>query len=171
MKLNMLAHLITLSFVLVMGVYLMVQDRFGFGVKLVALVVTVCGLYLLTQRDLYLPFLGRAAFPMGIVQDEVAPKGANVSHELTFDSKNDGKRVIYWGAKPSQQVVPNPWDAYQDFSNAGVAIIKNGKATVKFFCPTAYKVPWGKTLNRHIHYRVCCERGLMEPVQTAYITC
>lgn len=171
MKLNMIAHIVTLSFVLILGVYLMVQERFGFGVKVYALFASVLALYLLLQRDLYLPFLGRAAFPMGLVQNEEAPKGANVSHELEFDAKDEGKRVIYWGAKPSQQVIPNPWDAYQDFSNAGVAVIKNGKAIVKFFCPTAYKVPWGKTLNRHIHYRVCCDRGLMGPVETAFIKC
>lgn len=171
MKINMLALVLTLTFVLIMGIYLMVQDRFGFGVKLYALLVTVLALYLLLQRDMYLPFLGASAFPLGVVKNEVSPNGANVSYTLEFDAKDEGKRVIYWGSKPSQQVVPNPWDAYQDFSNAGVSIIQNGKAVVKFFCPSKYQVPWGKTLNRHIHYRVCCEGGLMGPVKTQFITC
>lgn len=170
-KLNMLAQLLTLSFVLIMGIYLMMQERFGFGVKVYALLVSVLALYLLLQRDTYLPFLGRAAFPSGLVQKDVVPNGANVSHELEFEPIDEGKRVVYWGSKPSQQVVPNPWDAYHDFSNAGVATIQNGKATVKFFCPARYQIPWGKTLNRHIHYRVCCDSGLMGPVKTVYIHC
>lgn len=171
MKLNMLAHVITLSFVLIISVYLMIQEKFSFGLKLYALFASVLALYLLLQRDLYLPFLGHAAFPLGVVQNEIAPKDSNVSHELEFSAKDEGKRVIYWGAKPSQQVVPNPWDAYQDFTNAGVSVIKNGKAVIQFFCPSKYQVPWGKTLDRHIHYRVCCERGLMGPVQTVFINC
>lgn len=170
-KMNMLAHILTLSFVLVAGVYFMTQERFHFGVKLYALFVGVLALYLLLQRDVYLPFLGSAAFPLGLVDREITPSGANVTHDLAFDAKDEGKRVVYWGAKPSQQLVPNPWDAYHDFSNAGVSIIRNGTATIKFFCPTKYKVPWGKTLDRHVHYRVCCENGLMGPVQTAWVKC
>ena len=171
MRMNILAHVLTLTFVVIMGIYLMVQDRFGFGVKLYALLVTVLALYLLLQRDLYLPFLGASAFPLGVVKSDMAPNGANVSYTLDFDAKDEGKHVIYWGSKPSQNVFPNPWDAYEDFSNAGVATIQNGKATVKFFCPSKYQVPWGKTLDRHIHYRVCCEKGMMSPVKTKYIKC
>lgn len=170
-KLNMFAHVATLSFVVIVSFYLMTQPKIMFVYKLYALAMSMLAIYLLSQRNTYLPFLGTAAFPMALLKDEIAPSGANVTHILTFEPEDEGKRVVYWGAKPSNNVVANPWDAYQDFSNSGVARISDGRAVIKFFCPSKYNVPWGTTIDRHIHYRICCDQGLMGPVQTTYVNC
>jgi hypothetical protein len=142
--------------------------------KFITLVVLIMALWLLFQRDTYLPFLGMAAFPPSLVPNqEVAPKGASKEVVLPINAP-DGTRVIYWGAlpAPSGAVARTPMLAYGDYSNAGVAIVKSGKATVRFACPGEYWVPMGQKLSRHIHYRLCCVKsGLFGPVQTMWVRC
>lgn len=171
MSLNMIAHILTLTFVVVVGFFLIVRDKTPFLVRLYALAVIVLALYLLVQKTTYLPFLGRAAFPSTVLKDAFVPDNANTSFTLGFPKSEEGKRVIYWGALPSSSVRPSPWDAYQNFENAGVAVIQDGKAVLKFHCPAKYKVPWRATLDRHIHYRVCCDSGMIGPAETVYVNC
>jgi hypothetical protein len=95
---------------------------------------------------------------------------------VKFDAP-DGTRIIYWGALASpipSGVYPNPYTAYGNFSNAGVATIKQGEAVIRFHCPGQYKVGRivERKLKRHIHYRLCCGKaGLLGPVQTLWVNC
>jgi len=139
--------------------------------KLVSLIVFVMIIWVMFRRDTFLPFLGYAAYPVSLVPKESVPLGANKEVTLPIDAP-DGTRVIYWGAKPSEQVKNNPITAYGDYSNAGVATVESKEAIIRFGCPSEYKVGLGKRLRRHIHYRLCCaQSGLIGPVETVWVTC
>jgi len=140
--------------------------------KLFALVAFSVGVYLALQRNTYLPFLGMAAVPPTVLKDTAFPSHSNNEVELSFENVPNGSKVIYWGAKPAATVQSDPQSAYADFSNAGVAVIVNGKATLRFACPSKYQVgTFHNTLNRHIHYRISHPNGMLGSVKTKYIKC
>lgn len=140
--------------------------------KFIMLYIFFAALLLSFQRNTYLPFLGLSAFPFTLVKDGEIPKGANVETTISVQAVN-GTKIAYWGAEPTDpsHVVATPKLAYADYKNAGVAIVQGGKATLKFFCPTKYNVPWGSTLERHVHYRIITTTGLISPVHTTYVKC
>lgn len=141
---------------------------------LAALAIVHAGFYLL-RRDTHLPFLGPAAFPPGLIPSTpVAPANANKQVVLTFPGVADGTRIIYWGAMPSEdgQPQPDPWTAYAKFENAGIAVVQDQRATLRFHCPAQYRTPYSRrALPRHIHYRTCCDRGIMGRVETVKVAC
>lgn len=136
---------------------------------LVCVVIGTIATWLLTQRDIYLPFLGYAALPPTLIKDRFMPNNANVEAVIEVDAI-DGTRVLYWGAKSSDEVKPSPWKAYDDWSNAGVAIVKDKKAIVIFHCPGQYEVGMRGKIDRHMHYRVL-NKAMLGPVKTAYVKC
>jgi hypothetical protein len=171
LKLNMIAHGTVLVFVFVTSIMYIFSKRTDVTVKVMSIIAFMVAFYLMLQRDTYLPFLGPAAMPLNTLVNEMVPSNANVTHELKFPPNMEGYKILYWGAQPSTTIYANPWDAYASFDNAGVAIVRQGKAVIKFFCPAKYKVPSGVTLDRHIHYRTCCQRGMLGPVETVYVRC
>lgn len=171
-KLSMMANVIVLLFAASAAVRLMFMARTGLVMSLVGLVVFLGALFLLTQRDTYLPFLGRAAFPMTAIVSELVPKNADTTITIEVPSGKPGDRIIYWGARPNQRVMRDPWSAYGNWENTGVAVVdKNGFATLRFHCPGRYNVSWGKTLVKHLHYRVCCQQGMLGRVETIEVSC
>lgn len=140
-------------------------------VRFFSLIVLIMTLWISFRRDTYLPFLGPAAFPKSLIPGDFAPVNSNTEITVPFEAA-DGTRVIYWGALASGEVSPNPKDAYGDYSNAGVATVKDKKALIRFHCPGEYYVPMGRKLKRHIHYRFCCVKsGLLGPVRTIWVKC
>ena len=158
-----LAFVVASSFILMLGKYHPVLKGWAF-------VSLPLALFLFFQRDTYLPFLGQAALPASLLKEVTVPDNANVTVNLPMEAPN-GTKVVYWGAMPSEVVYPTPWDAYGAFPNAGVTVVKNGIAVVRFHCPSKYKIPTGRTLNRHIHYRVMGENGMLGSVETKYVQC
>lgn len=139
--------------------------------QFVSVIVLVIALWCMFQRDTYLPFLGRSVLPQTALKDELVPNGADKEVTVPISAK-DGTRVIYWGALPSDSVMDTPWTAYGDYQNTGIARVKDGHVTFRFKCPARYNVPSGMTLDRHIHYRTCCERNAMlSSIQTTYVKC
>ncbi len=130
-------------------------------------IIALCGVYLLLDRDTYLPFLGDAAFPIPLEDKIPVQKGDQLSAELTNLPPN--KKVIYWASNPSSSTYNNPVDAYGNFENQGVVTSnKDGKATIIFNKPGSYKVN-GRTLPIHIHYRYWTKYGLTSDVKTVNI--
>lgn len=171
LKLRMVGFFVVLAYAVISSLLLILVSKVSLGVKLVCLPVLLLSVFFSFQRDTYLPFLGNAAFPVSLLKADAAPPGANVEVTLPLDAK-DGDRVLYWGAMPGNSVVPNPWDAYGQYENAGIATVKGGKVTLRFHCPTKYQVPYGKTLERHVHFRVCCPKtGMLGRVETANVNC
>lgn len=141
--------------------------------RLVSIIVFIIATYLFVQRNTYLPFLGPSAVPASLLKENAYPTGSNVETDIKLNLP-DGTRVMYWGAtaKDHQEnkVYPNPVSAYHDYKNSGITVVNKGKARFRFFCPVKYEVPWGKTLDRHIHYRIISE-SMFGPVETVYVNC
>lgn len=170
-------HMYMMAIVLIFAIYKAFFVILDSGVsstiihKVVALAVFVSAAILLFQRDTYLPFLGRMAIPSSVLKESAHPAHANTEVTLQLPRVSNGTKVVYWGAKPASKVQKTPWAAYDDFSNAGVAVVVDGKAILRFNCPSKYTVGAFKTLNRHIHYRVYDQRGMLGPIQTRFVNC
>jgi uncharacterized membrane protein YuzA (DUF378 family) len=138
--------------------------------KLIYLAVGVAALYLVTKRDVYLPFLGETVLPCAAF---AARTPDNANQEVTITTLPNTK-VIYWASEPKADASGNlqDWDvAYNDFTNAGVAISdEKGKAILRFRgSPQAYKVPFKGIIKPHVHFRICEKYGMVGPVQIYYL--
>lgn len=170
LKLNMLGMMFILAFTIITGFIVILNPKYYTIYKVLALLALIYAFILLFNRDTFLPFLGYAALPSTVIKDPIAPADSNVYITLNVDAP-DNTKLIYWGAKASKITLPNPWLAYNDYENAGVSIVKNKQAQIRFHCPAKYKIPYGQTLNRHIHYRLSYPNGIMSPVETKYVEC
>lgn len=172
MKLFMIAKAVVLLFAIYVAIMVVLDGDARLWKKVVSLVVGVSAVWLMFQRDTYLPFLASAVLPSGVLVEDRVPEGANTELNISLNVP-DGTKLIYWGAEPATGVVNNPWDAYGKYTNVGVATIHQGGAVIKFKCPAEYKVASGmKKLKRHIHYRLCCTKeAMMGPVETVSVTC
>jgi hypothetical protein len=166
----MLLQSIVLLAAFVAGLVMIMARRLRLVSVVAGVVVTVSALLLAFCRDTYLPFLGSAAIPPSLLKDEHAPRNANIEATIAVDAP-DGTRVLYWGARPSKELSPDPWAAYADWSNAGIAVVKGGKATLRMECPGKYRVPIQGELERHVHFRVSGAKGMMGPVKTEPVVC
>jgi uncharacterized protein len=121
------------------------------------------------SRDYYLRFLGDSAFPCGSLMVK-EPRDADTEVAIKVEPFVN---VIYWASEPNNEVVDNPWTAYNVFSNTGVARSdSDGHAVLRFRKPAAYKVPSvlkDRKLQPHVHYRVCKSYGMMGRVETVYM--
>jgi len=175
LKLRMVYMVVVLLFTIFVTFRMQISSDISIIQRIGITVVLGMAVGMLIQRDTYLPFLGDAVFPPAAIVSERIPEKADLETQVAVDAP-DGARVIYWGAAKEAgagAIVPNPWDAYGDYSNTGVAIVREGVAKLRFQCPTQYQVgAMNHTLKRHLHYRVCCVRsGMLGPVQTKYVTC
>jgi hypothetical protein len=141
-------------------------------VKVVFFIALLTVLYLGLQRDTYLPFLGETVLPPTLLKADAVPENANTQAVIDIHWAKDGTKVLYWAASPAKEVVSTPQQAYGSFSNAGIATLKDGKAILKFECPSKYNVgAFEKTLNKHVHYRIVKENGMLGRVKTAWVEC
>jgi len=144
--------------------------HYPIAIRAVTLAIGGAALYFAFNRDYYLPFLGKCVIPVG----EGKPQGELKSVRLSGLPANTN--VIFWAAKSGNSVVPNPMDAYGDYSNSG--IVKSdgsGQAVIQIACPTAYSVSkFGfikKDLSKHVHFRYELPeyRGIFSRVMTKYL--
>jgi uncharacterized membrane protein YuzA (DUF378 family) len=134
---------------------------------IVYILVGVAALVHLFSRNYYLPFLGDCAFPCGSLVEKV-PKDATIEARVNVGAA--GVNVIYWAAEPGKEVAPSPWVAYDKYANSGVAVSDaNGDVVMRVRAPVSYKVPSGRTLGSHVHYRVCNAGGMLSPVKTVFV--
>lgn len=166
-----------MAFVLLFTMYcsmvLIMTEHDQVSVRVASVLALIAALFLFFRRDTFLPFLGQCALPPSIFQTTSSPPNSNVETDIMIDAP-DNTKVIYWGASPengSNRIIENPIKAYGDYNNMGIAVVRRGHAKIRFFCPVKYEVPWGKTLDRHIHYRVINETGMLGSVKTEYVTC
>ncbi len=130
-------------------------------------VVAVAAIYLALNRNTYLPFLGRAAFPCKSLQPYVQKKTDTVKKIKTG---KPNKKIVYWAAQPGGDYTKYDMDAYADVSNYGVAYTdKDGVATIYFNNPQGYMIDHMglmKAVDPNVHYRICEHNLLMGPVYT-----
>jgi len=133
------------------------------------ILVGVAALFHIFSRDYYLPFLGDAVYPCGALTPK-EPRNADAKITIRVEPNVN---VIYWAAEMNEEVQENPWIAYDEYSNAGVARSDAmGNAVLKFRKPAAYQVTKmmiSKTLEPHIHYRICKHSGMVGRVETVFL--
>ena len=143
----------------------------------VYIVVGIAALYLASNRNTYLPFLGETVLSPSLIRDSgVERKNANIIVEVDAEGASS---VMYWAAEPLGEGMSDgkkfAYDAYGNFKNAGVAEVVNGKATLKVECPQKYWVKkfgvMKKTLPRHVHYRLIYPTGWVSEVLTKKLNC
>jgi hypothetical protein len=127
--------------------------------------------YHLNRRDFHLPFLGNAVYPCTSLMEKT-PKNASLSIELFGLTPN--VNVVYWASEQinnkSDVIIDNPWDAYDEYSNSGVGKTDDkGYIVVRIRPPIQYRIPTGKILKKHLHYRECIGKGMLGPVKSHYI--
>jgi uncharacterized membrane protein YuzA (DUF378 family) len=146
-------------------------DILGDGVFDIVLYVLIglSILFVATDRDTYLPFLGPMVAPCSVLKDQ-SPSGATKNIKVTVAPHT---KVLYWAAEPATENlkrVPTWKEAYLQYNNAGVATSDvDGVAVLKVRDPQPYRVPFKGLLAPHVHYRVCGEAGWMGPIRTTFV--
>lgn len=159
-------HLLTTSVVILSTMYISLEKltkNIPPLPKMVYIITGLSALYLAINRNVYLPFLGETVYPCDNM-NEIIPKNAKLTATINILPK---KKIIYWASEPSDNIVTNPWDAYGNYSNYGITTSnEQGKAIIHVRDPSSYKVPSGKILKPHIHYRYCQEPGVLSEIKT-----
>ena len=157
------------------SLYIIGIENGNIFIKLMSVIIIFLIIYVANFKETFLPFLGDCAYPIALVPNEMYPPKSNFEIELDFNYPN-GSKVIYWSANPNindkTAIYENPYDAYGDYKNSGIAIVNNKKAVLHLFCPNKYKIPSGMVLDKHIHYRVAIPNNpMISDVKTVYINC
>jgi hypothetical protein len=158
-------HYVRILTQLIVAIFVIMATSAEFGYayppQVLVYAAFVSTVWLASRRTTWLPFLGPAAVPVGILKETKSPKDANYS--MTIRVPPCAQRVMYWGAIVKSK---NPVTAYGGYTNAGIADVKNGMATLTLKKPTEYSVR-GFELKPHVHYRWITGRGLLSSVHTA----
>jgi len=135
--------------------------------RLVYVFIGISAAVKMLNRDYYLPFLGKAAFPCDTMKLKI-PKNPDIATKVKTKPHSN---VIYWASEGTNDiVVKNPWKAYDKYTNAGVALSdKDGIAVLKLRNPSSYRLPIGPTLKPHVHYRVCLGNGMLSSIKTIFL--
>jgi uncharacterized membrane protein YuzA (DUF378 family) len=138
--------------------------------RFVYIIVGICALSILFDRDTYLPFLGETVMPSTFLPEQI-PENADTQVEVHVEP---GAKVLYWAAEPSTEGLKKIKDwrgAYMKFMNVGVVKANEDGVAVLFVRkPQAYVVPWKGRIEPHIHFRICKENGLMSRIKTVYVS-
>lgn len=146
---------------------------------ILAILIGLSTFNLMFNRDFYLPFLGKCAFPSTL---------NNSNSTVTLVKKVDVRlnnlppntNIVYWAAKQSNSIIDDYVDAYKTSKNVDLGKTdNNGTITIQLDCPSQYKVPmygipgFEKTLERHVHYRYALPEyeGMFSRVYTKKIEC
>lgn len=125
------------------------------------MVIALSAVYLGSNRDFWLPFLGDSVLPAELV---------DIKQPAKFDTVikvkvSPNSKVAYWAANP-HETTPDVVSAYGNFNNSGVVMADNeGVAELRVIRGSGYKVPSGRYIKPHVHYReLTGEYGMMGPV-------
>lgn len=166
---NMLSFILIFVFTIYQSVYIIANERTSLFLKVIATCVLIATMFVGSLRTTYLPFLGRTVLPASLLKDVSDAKAGDVVVKVPVDAP-DGTRVVYWASKSADTVIETPYEAYAEFKNSGVALVKDKVATFYIECPSSYKVPYA-TLRPHVHYRVALPKGLLSVVKTVHVDC
>lgn len=141
-------------------------------IKGVGLLIGISALYLMLNRDYYLPFLGKCVVP---IKTNKNPEGKDLT-TVTLDNLPPNVDVIYWASKSNLDHLSNPMQAYGNYLNSGISKSDaNGSVTIQLECPSEYTISKfgliNKTLDKHVHYRYQLPEsyGMLSRVYTKYI--
>ena len=132
--------------------------------KAIYILIALCGISLVSKRTTWLPFLGLSVLPGNLVSNQT-PDNADKKIKVRVQP-ND--KVAYWAATGKDNKDQDVFDAYGDNSNSGVVMADDkGVAELSIIEGGGYRVPNGKRIPRHIHYRVI-GNSMMERVNTVF---
>jgi uncharacterized membrane protein YuzA (DUF378 family) len=132
--------------------------------KAIYILVALCGISLAYKRTTWLPFLGKTILPGNLVTKQT-PSKANKKIKVRVQPN---AKVAYWAATGKDKNEQDVFDAYGDNSNSGVVMADDkGIAELPIIEGAGYKVPTGKRIPRHVHYRVI-GNSMMDRVRTAF---
>ena len=131
--------------------------------KVIYMFVAASALCLAIKRDTWLPFLGKTVLPSSLVPLKTPAKSDKTVQIKTIPNS----KVAYWAALPRGDN-PDVVTAYGDYSNSGVVMSdSNGIAKLPILEGSGYRVPSGRKLSRHIHYRILgLPYGMVDKVRT-----
>ena len=150
-----------------------VERLFGKGgaiARAVFILVGLAALYVMFDRDLYLPFLGETVIPNGALPEKT-PERWTEKATVTVPANT---KVVFWAAEPVSQgsmgEIKGPAEAYGAYENAGVTISSaDGVAELRVRSPQSYKVPMRGVLQPHIHYRIYTSDGMLGRIKTVFL--
>ena len=138
--------------------------------KGVYILVGLCALGVMFNRDTYLPFLGETVMPCSALAEQI-PENADTEVQVEAPV---GSKVLYWAAENETEGLKklNDWrGAYMKFLNVGVVKANgDGIATLYVRKPQPYTVPWKGKLEPHVHFRICGDNGMMGRIKTVYLS-
>lgn len=144
-------------------------------VRTIYVIVGISALLLMFDRNFYLPFLGKTVMPTSIKEYKQDNTNMSIELEIPENMAHDVVKIQYWAANSSDKIVNDPYTAYGDYQNAGVANVVNGKATLNLNCPTNYKVNkfgiMDTVLPKHVHYRYINKNGMTSELMTKTLNC
>lgn len=164
----LVATAVVLLTVMILGIYWVVYSP-SFFVKALGAIYIVVTIFLMSDRDVFLPFLGETVFPKALLKPQT-PADTTKTVRVTVPGVADGTPVVYWAAEPSENHVKDPWTAYSNYENAGVALVQLEVAELKVRPPASYYIPSGRLLKHHIHYRILQANGMLGSVKTVYLS-
>jgi uncharacterized membrane protein YuzA (DUF378 family) len=136
--------------------------------KIIYVIVALAAIKIAFNRNTWLPFLGYSAFP---TQSFVPNKNNSIGNTIIKVNVKPNTRIAYWAALPKQtQEIPYVDDAYGKFENSGVVMSDiNGVAELIILPGSEYRIPSGKVIDKHIHYReLDLPAGMMGRIETVY---
>jgi uncharacterized membrane protein YuzA (DUF378 family) len=133
--------------------------------SIIYILVAFSAIMIAKNRNSWLPFLGDAVLPTSAL---IPDKIINGSVQVPIQTKPN-IRIVYWASLPEKDNYP-VGEAYGDFTNSGTTRADaNGNAVLSINPSTAYVVPGGRTIKRHIHYReIDGEWGMMGEIKTVF---
>jgi hypothetical protein len=170
----MVAISLILLYSIISSLYILLNDDYNIFLRIFVIFIIATAIVLMMKKETFLPFLGLAHVPNTLIAEERIPNGANISYSIDMNDYEDGTKIIYWAANKTDKIIEDPYEAYKNYNNVGVAKVKNGKAEVRIFCPDKYKVKklFNQLLERHFHYRIVFkDTGFLSPVMTVKVDC
>ena len=175
---NIYLYFLIMIFIIVVSIinafYIIYSEDTTVFFKFLSFILVFLLIYKSGFKETFLPFLGSTVYPISLIPSAIHPKKTNFSVEVNLNYPN-GSKVIYWaadGGNEDNKIAKNPMDAYGNYNNSGVAIINNKKTTLHLNCPNKYKIPSGRTLDKHLHYRVAIPNNpILSNIKTLFINC
>jgi uncharacterized membrane protein YuzA (DUF378 family) len=147
-----------------------VTGRGTFLTRGIYILVGLCAIAVMFDRDTYLPFLGETVFPCAALPESI-PENADTEVEVKAPA---GAKVVYWAAEPATEKLKNlnDWkEAYLKYMNMGVCVAnQDGVAKLLVRHPQPYKVPFKGRLEAHVHFRICQPDGFISRIKTVFLS-
>lgn len=162
-------HLQMISLFIALGggafwlVYGVLGTDVHYSLRIAGILVGIISIYMMFDRNVYLPFLGETAFPAQLLANSASGASVDVgkTNNMLVKLKDipSNTTVVYWAANKIKDAEVKYWkDAYGDYQNSGVVKSdENGEVSFSIACPQSYYVNVlglvKKTIPPHLHYR------------------